>query len=128
MESPSKTALRNVRAAIVRELDVDLILPSLLRYKLLTQDQEVILRSLAITRVIKVRELITWLPSKGPYFLDLFIECLTDSAQGQVDHRHYVLAKRLEAERDKAEKELKSKEELTPQTYGMLSIFEWTVR
>ena len=121
-ESPSKTALRNVRAAIEAELDVNLILPYLRSYELLTQDQELYLRSFAIARVIKVRELVTWLPSKGPDFLEKFIACLTYSAEEQMDHKHYALAKQLEIERAKAEEELKTEEELRLQTYGMLSI------
>lgn len=112
IESPSEVALREVHTEIVAELDVDLILPYLVRSRLLTVDQEAYLNSVEVSDMLKVQKLTAWLPSKGPNFLDIFIRCLIDSSRRQVDHRHYTLAERLEAERAKAEEELDTGEDV----------------
>ena len=110
--SPSEAALHKLSTEIVAELDVRLILPYLVRNRLLTEDQEEFLSSHEVSDEHKVQKFTAWLPSKGPDFLDTFIRCLRESTRWEVDHHHYILAERLEAERAKAEKQLETEEEL----------------
>ena len=102
-KTPSEIALHVLSPDIESDLDVDIILPHLLKRHLLTKDQEEHL-NLSRTRTKKARDLITWLPKKGTESFDLFTTCLIDSSKGHKSHLE--LAKKLKAEKEKAEQDL----------------------
>ena len=108
---PSENSLYTVSPEIVDCLNVDVILPYLLKHSLLTQSQLELMLLNTIPRNEKVQQLIKWLPGKGPDFLEAFITCLIDSAEGQVTHRHHYLGNKLRAKKVKAEKELEDEAE-----------------
>lgn len=98
-------ALHRAYADIKTNLNIDLILPYLLRRDLLSQTQVDSLKLPGKSHTKKIYDLTMWLSQKGPNFLDLFIQCLLDSSKGKEDHRHHILAEKLRAERATAESE-----------------------
>lgn len=99
----SEKALLAVYPDIEKGLNVELILPHLQKYKLVTSAQVESLKSSSKSRASKLQELITSLSSKTEhsFVIDDFINCLVDSTEGQIHHPHYVLAEQLKAERVK---------------------------
>lgn len=108
---PSETSLYEISPEIVDTLDIDSILPYLLKYHILTRDQMETLLLPVLTRKYKVELLISWLPQIGPDFLDVFIDCLSDSAEGYVNHQHFRLSSQLRAKKIEDEKELDERED-----------------
>ena len=97
---PSEKALLAVYADMEKDLDIELILPHLQNYKLLTSAQVESLTLPSKIRSTKLQHLITLLSSKAEHsFLDEFIYCLMESTEGQVRHPHYALAEQLKAMR-----------------------------
>lgn len=102
----SENSLYEVAPEIVETLDMDIILPYLLKYDIITQSELETLLLPTVVRNYKVQLLLSWLPQNGPCFLDVFIECLSDSAEGQVSHQHFHLSRQLRAKKAEEEEAL----------------------
>ena len=103
-KTPSEIALRALSPEIEEYLDVDIILPHLLRCHLLTKYEQEEHLFFPRDRTRKTRDLIIRLSNKGPKAFDLFVECLINSSEGHSSHRE--LAMKLKAEKEKAEQDL----------------------
>ena len=79
--------LQKYHVELLRQLNVELLLPYLNQHGLLTRDEHEDLINPLHTSATKVNKLLVWLPRKGSRFLYRFVECLQQSAEECPPHK-----------------------------------------
>ena len=81
-EHLQRLALDECNVAFVNKLDVNAILPHLIAYHLLTNDDRQVLMMYAKTQVEKTQYLLDILPRKSKGWFEQFLDCLRQSRDG----------------------------------------------
>lgn len=81
-ERLERVALEECSVVFINKLDITAILPHLIAYHLLTNDDRQILMMYARTQVEKAQYLLDILPRKARGWFEVFLECLRQSADG----------------------------------------------
>ena len=79
--------LQKYHVELLRQLNVELLLPYLNQHGLLTRDEHEDLINPLHTSAIRVSKLLVWLPRKGSRFLYRFVQCLDQSTEECPPHK-----------------------------------------